>query len=510
MTQTPDTRQLVTDRFELTLPEFQDRVDVRVITAALQKLNTYAAHLSLDNNFLGTATFGGGAGQGRTVIGFNGWYTQNPAGTTTMSIDGTSGGMSMQGSLVVGGNLSSGNISAAQINASGPIISASYIVAATSLSANSGWLYLHPANSVWVSWNGGQIVTSHSLVVGGGGVYFNGSTAYGLYWNGGGFQFTHYVISGGGLYLSGNGGIGFAWDGNIRSTHALNIPRLIVADWDAGQSGNFAGSVVAAGYFYQRGSTAYRCWDNADFNFSVPAYGNYLVQRDGSGGIQTADIACGAIRAVGRVVVNQYDGGAQYGLSVGGASIFSGGDVVSHNSYRLDANPPGVISWYGGAGISWGPNIGRGTDNLYLYNSVYTFWDNDCGHHMHAQEFVSSSRSASKAAQEPLADADALDRIRDPRVQAITWQEPPLPEHVEGVAAEYAAERMVPPDWHSPARHVGFTADDMALVVPEVVSTDDQGPSGIAYANLTALLWGAVRELDRRLAQLEPKEDQAA
>jgi Chaperone of endosialidase len=53
----PATRLYETDRFELELPTFVDRVDVRVLTAALEKLNTYAGHLRLENVWAERQTF---------------------------------------------------------------------------------------------------------------------------------------------------------------------------------------------------------------------------------------------------------------------------------------------------------------------------------------------------------------------------------------------------------------------------------------------------------------------
>ncbi|WBF05216.1 tail fiber protein 2 [Burkholderia phage CSP3] len=52
-------------------------------------------------------------------------------------------------------------------------------------------------------------------------------------------------------------------------------------------------------------------------------------------------------------------------------------------------------------------------------------------------------------------------------------------------------------------RHMGFIAQDVEKVVPEVVRTDEKGVKMIAYPNLTALLAEALKELDDRVAVLE-------
>lgn len=52
-------------------------------------------------------------------------------------------------------------------------------------------------------------------------------------------------------------------------------------------------------------------------------------------------------------------------------------------------------------------------------------------------------------------------------------------------------------------RHMGFIAQDVEPIVPEVVRTDEKGMKSIAYPNLTALLAEALKELDERVAVLE-------
>ncbi|MBJ9682403.1 MULTISPECIES: tail fiber domain-containing protein [Burkholderia] len=56
------------------------------------------------------------------------------------------------------------------------------------------------------------------------------------------------------------------------------------------------------------------------------------------------------------------------------------------------------------------------------------------------------------------------------------------------------------------ARHMGFIAQDVEPIVPEVVHTDEKGMKSIAYANMTALLAEALKELDERVAALEAGE----
>lgn len=53
---------------------------------------------------------------------------------------------------------------------------------------------------------------------------------------------------------------------------------------------------------------------------------------------------------------------------------------------------------------------------------------------------------------------------------------------------------------------IGFIADEVHAVVPEVVVLDEAGePASVNYSRLTAILAGAVQELDERLARLEAR-----
>jgi hypothetical protein len=54
-----------------------------------------------------------------------------------------------------------------------------------------------------------------------------------------------------------------------------------------------------------------------------------------------------------------------------------------------------------------------------------------------------------------------------------------------------------------PIPAIGFTAEDMSQVVPEVVGYDDEGPASINYSSLVAVLWDAVRTLNKRIEVLE-------
>ena len=75
-----------------------------------------------------------------------------------------------------------------------------------------------------------------------------------------------------------------------------------------------------------------------------------------------------------------------------------------------------------------------------------------------------------------------LERVLDPRVEPVSF----MLKNAPGV------------------QRVGFIAEDMAQVCPEVVGTDIEGePTGIHYGALVSVLWGALREMHERIQTLE-------
>jgi hypothetical protein len=59
-------------------------------------------------------------------------------------------------------------------------------------------------------------------------------------------------------------------------------------------------------------------------------------------------------------------------------------------------------------------------------------------------------------------------------------------------------------DWISNGKHqIGFIAQEVEKVIPDVVSTGEDGIKGVQYANLVAVLVEAVKELSNRIDELE-------
>jgi hypothetical protein len=176
-------------------------------------------------------------------------------------------------------------------------------------------------------------------------------------------------------------------------------------------------------------------------------------------------------------------------LSVTGsvsANSVNGGNGVSSSSGAGDfaqwvRSQSGPI-YVGGAGVRIG-DLGGGQLDYYGPNGSinHRFFHIDgswCG--IQAANFQQQSDIREKYDVQPMSDTDCLSRLRMPNLSVITWQ----------------------PDY-AQTRDVGFAAQDMETVVPEVVTTDDEGNYFLAYPNLAAVLWGALRNVDQRLTALE-------
>lgn len=77
---------------------------------------------------------------------------------------------------------------------------------------------------------------------------------------------------------------------------------------------------------------------------------------------------------------------------------------------------------------------------------------------------------------------------------------------LDGGLAAVARLRGVSFDWKETGRHdIGFIAEEVAAVVPEVVAFDDRGAQGIDYARLTTLLVEAIQEQQAEIDELRER-----
>lgn len=64
------------------------------------------------------------------------------------------------------------------------------------------------------------------------------------------------------------------------------------------------------------------------------------------------------------------------------------------------------------------------------------------------------------------------------------------------------------PDLHfSNGTQIGFIAQDVEKVIPEVVTTDNNGYKGISYERITPVLTGAIQELKKENEQLKKENN---
>ncbi len=56
---------------------------------------------------------------------------------------------------------------------------------------------------------------------------------------------------------------------------------------------------------------------------------------------------------------------------------------------------------------------------------------------------------------------------------------------------------------HSQIKQIGFVAQEIEEVFPELVNTDSKGFKSVAYANMSAVLLEAIKEQNQRIATLE-------
>ena len=141
----------------------------------------------------------------------------------------------------------------------------------------------------------------------------------------------------------------------------------------------------------------------------------------------------------------------------------------------------------GGASLSPGTNIGRSADTLYINQHAYVFFDLGVGHIVTCQSLVQTSDPQLKAGATVMTDTTCMSRVRQ-AVPVYSYQlAPPDP---------------VPPGPPTPTptpTDIGFMATDIYTHSPEFAATDAGGTAvGVNYANMAAMLWGALRDLDKR------------
>ena len=171
----------------------------------------------------------------------------------------------------------------------------------------------------------------------------------------------------------------------------------------------------------------------------------------------------------------------------------SEGDIVE---FRKDGSTVGTIAAYGGD-----LNIGTGNLRLKFTDSVPAFLP----------------RKANDANSDNYADlGDVNNRFKDLHLAGTanaanfnTTSDATLKTNVETLTGSLDAVkslRGVSFDWlENGNSEVGFIAQEVEEVVPEVVSTNDQGIKSVKYGNMVALLIEAMKEQQAQIDELKAK-----
>ena len=210
-------------------------------------------------------------------------------------------------------------------------------------------------------------------------------------------------------------------------------------------------------------------------SFAAASGGVYTVYTAAAGANPIAPVSKMALDNAGNLTLAG-------GLSVAGAGVASFGGPMTLNTART-ANQAGINFYASVGGSANDYSVFSESGNLYLWgpNGLYVQGSGGSGfRQISASAFNVNSTLRNKRNLSPLSQPASLAAVLDERVTPLAYT------------------------YLDDARYIGFTAEDMRQVVPEVVKLGDQGePEAINYGALVPVLWSAVRELSTRLAALE-------
>jgi hypothetical protein len=146
-------------------------------------------------------------------------------------------------------------------------------------------------------------------------------------------------------------------------------------------------------------------------------------------------------------------------------------------------------------GNTCGIQVGRGSNELQAQTHLYSTGSFYAVLDAQATSFTVHSSEKYKENLVAISDADCLSKLLTPGLDVYSFT-----SKLSTEAQKAHGNR--PPDSSRPSLdRIGFTAEQMHKVVPEAVaySTNDNSPDGISYSDLSALMWGAIRQLNARL-----------
>ena len=166
----------------------------------------------------------------------------------------------------------------------------------------------------------------------------------------------------------------------------------------------------------------------------------------------------------------------------------NGGGLTINGNYSLTWNTPSDPQ-AGGQQYrliqpSSRPASSVGGGEVHIALRLYVDGDITAGTYVHGISFQTTSDPRLKSNMAIFSDANCMARIRAPAVPVYTYtMNPPVPGSV--------------PTPNSTS--IGFDATDVYANSPEFTAVDSGGAAvSVAYGQMTALLWGALRNLDAR------------
>lgn len=281
--------------------------------------------------------------------------------------------------------------------------------------------------------------------------YLGTSGSYYLALTGGNYLYAvnMNIMSGGTLCLSANSGINWSWNGTIRATHQVSAPSFNADGGYALQCGNTNLAIYMSG---TNGTILqFNCYGNPNLYRFYNSQTGYYVD-----------------------------------CQIGSAWQLNVSQPISSPGFFVAA-APGSMQF----------NQGRNTSEVQLFIHAYDYGSMYIGLDCSATSYATRSSEKYKSNLATVQDGAALARVLDPRVSVYSFDYVIPESHKEADASR--------PDESSrsnPSR-IGFLAEEMHLVVPEALAyTVGTGePDGIAYGELTSLLWGAVRALSERMTR---------
>jgi hypothetical protein len=170
-----------------------------------------------------------------------------------------------------------------------------------------------------------------------------------------------------------------------------------------------------------------------------------------------------------------------------GVQIAGGGPALQIDTGDAHINPPGILS-LGTALVSPGTNVGKSADTVYLSNHAFVFFDLGVGHIVTCQSLIQTSDPQAKSSMSVMLDTDCMTMVRNPGLQ------------VQSYTIDSPAGGSPPAEGPRPtATDIGFDATQVNTYANQFAALNAGGaPVAVNYANMSAALWGALRNLDAR------------